>query len=158
MARLAWLNTGPRCRSTPVTPAASSHWAQASFLSRRRRGTRERSDGSRSRAGLPTNRALHTGNNTSSQRRVTCRPGQFPSPCRIAMSIASRTKSTCSMVAPTLRSTPGWAAAKVPSRCTSHFAAKLGEVLTVSTPLCSRRWMLWVPASRRSKASRTTSR
>src|SRR5262252_8082732 len=38
------------------------------------------------------------------------------------------------MDALTLRSISGWASAKRPSLWTSHFAAKLGEVLTVSAP------------------------
>jgi hypothetical protein len=52
----------------------------------------------------------------------------------------------------------GMASAKRPSRWTSHFAAKLGEVLTVSAPplwRCSNRS---VPSPMRSKASRTTTR
>jgi hypothetical protein len=52
----------------------------------------------------------------------------------------------------------GWVSAKRPSRWTSHFAAKFGEVLTVSAPprwRCSNRS---VPSPMRSKASRTTTR
>jgi hypothetical protein len=36
--------------------------------------------------------------------------------------------------ADTRRSISGWASAKRPSRCTSHLAAKSGDVLTVPVP------------------------
>ena len=52
----------------------------------------------------------------------------------------------------------GWASANRPSRCTSHLAAKSGDVLTVRTPevwRCTRRS---VPTAIRSSASRTTAR
>ena len=46
--------------------------------------------------------------------------------------MSSRAKSTWCSDALTLRSISGWASAKRPSRWTSHFAAKFGEVLTVT--------------------------
>src|SRR3982074_871783 len=52
----------------------------------------------------------------------------------MARSMSSRAKSTCCSEALTLRSISGWTSAKLPSRWTSHFAAKFGDVLTVSTP------------------------
>ena len=52
----------------------------------------------------------------------------------------------------------GCVPAKRPRRPTSHFAAKSGEVLTVSAPEVRRRTRRSVPTAMRSKASRTTAR
>src|SRR5262249_14443716 len=52
----------------------------------------------------------------------------------------------------------GGAAATRPSRCTSHLAAKSGEVLTVSMPELCRCTRRSVPMATRSSASRTTAR
>ncbi len=41
----------------------------------------------------------------------------------------------------------GWISAKRPSRCTSHFDAKLGDVLTVRTPALWRWSRRSVPAA-----------
>ena len=85
-------------------------------------------------------------------------PGQPPSPCRTARSTSSRAKSTWCGVAEIRRSISGCFSAKRPSRCTSHLAAKSGEVLTVRTPELCRCTRRAVPSAIRSSASRTTAR
>src|SRR5262245_40139716 len=131
---LAWLRTGPRDGSTPAMPAKSSHWLQPCRSLTCRSGKRPRSGGLRSGLRPLRSLGLHAGKSSSAQSRVTWRPAAVPSLWRIARSISSRAKSMCCNEALTLRSISGWASAKRPRRWTSHFAAKFGEVLTVSAP------------------------
>jgi hypothetical protein len=65
-------------------------------------------------------------------------PGHRPSPWRTATSTSSRAKSTWCSDALIRRSMLGWASAKRPRRCTSHLAAKFGDVVTVRTPALCR--------------------
>src|SRR6516225_7337537 len=74
------------------------------------------------------------------------------------MSTSSRAKSTRWSLAATRRSISGWLSANRPSRPTSHFAAKSGETLTVSTPERCRCVRRSVPSAIWSSASRTTPR
>ena len=154
---LARFRTGP-CATGSATPAASNQRDQVFQSSRRSKGNFNRSAALVMRLRPETSFGLQTGNSCSDHRRTTSSPAQWPSPWRTARSTSSRAKSTACVVADTRKSIPGWASANRSSRCTSHLAAKSGEVLTVKTPevwRCSRRS---VPTAIRSSASRTTAR
>jgi hypothetical protein len=80
IAMLAWFRTGPRERSTPVTPAKSSQRFQSCRLSTCKSATRLRSEGSRSGLRPLRSFGLQTGKSSSAQRRVTWSPDAVPSP------------------------------------------------------------------------------